>query len=102
MTGHNFRNLIDEVRSRTDIVQVVSQRVELNKHNKGLCPFHDEKTPSFSVNPAGQYFKCFGCGVGGDVIKFIQLYKNITFKEALTELARRAGVRISINGSQLL
>ena len=90
----NFRSLIEKVREANDIVEVVSEHVPLDHSHKALCPFHDEKTPSFHVNARGQYFKCFGCGAGGDVFRFIEKTKNISFIEALRLLADRAGVAL--------
>ena len=89
---HDFRSLIEKVRDATDIIEIISERVPLGRGNKALCPFHDEKTPSFHVKPEGQYFKCFGCGAGGDVFKFLELYDRIPFIEALRSLAARAGI----------
>ena len=88
---------IAEVRSCTDIVDVVSDFVRLKKRGSnfvGLCPFHNEKTPSFNVNPKLQIFKCFGCGVGGDVFQFLIRAENVSFPEAVRSLADRAGVHI--------
>ena len=90
----NFRSLIEKVREAIDIEEVVSEHVRLDRGDKALCPFHDEKTPSFHVNPKDQYFKCFGCGAGGDVFKFIEMRQNISFVEALRLLAARAGISI--------
>ena len=89
---HDFRSLIEKVRETTDIVAIITERFPLDRGNKALCPFHAEKTPSFHVNPEGQYFKCFGCGAGGDVFKFLELYDHIPFIEALRSLAARAGI----------
>lgn len=89
---------VSDVRERTDIVDLVSQYVQLKKAGrsyKGLCPFHQEKTPSFIVFPDSQNFHCFGCGKGGDAFTFYQAVEHVDFKEALTELARRAGVQLS-------
>ncbi len=86
-----------EVRDRNDIVDIISSYVSLKKHGNnytGLCPFHNEKTPSFSVNQRDQYFYCFGCHAGGDVFTFLQKYENMTFPEALKVLAERAGVTL--------
>ena len=86
---------IEEIRRRVDIVEVISEYVELRRQGRnliGLCPFHQEKTPSFSVQPEGQFFHCFGCGVGGDVFRFLQLREGLDFPEAVRRLARRAGV----------
>ena len=87
----------ERIREATDIVDLVSEHVQLVKkgHNySGLCPFHDEKTPSFSVNPDRQFYHCFGCGVGGDVFKFIQEIDRVTFVEAVKFLAERAGIAL--------
>ncbi|MGE3490977.1 MAG: DNA primase [Vicinamibacterales bacterium] len=88
---------IDEVRAAADIVAVVSDSVSLRKAGatyKGLCPFHGEKTPSFNVNRDRGFFHCFGCGVGGDVFKFIELQDKIGFQEAVRTLAQRFGIPI--------
>jgi DNA primase len=90
-------DIIDEVRSRNDIVDVVSSYVKIQKKGAnymGLCPFHAEKSPSFSVSPGKQLFHCFGCGVGGDVITFIRQYENYSFNEALALLAKRANIEL--------
>ena len=88
---------IEEVRSRSDIVEIIGGYVKLKRSGGGyvgLCPFHNEKTPSFSVNPARQMYKCFGCGVGGNVITFLMEYENFTFPEAIRHLAERAGIKL--------
>ena len=88
---------IKEVIEKTDIVALVSQYVPLEKAGsvyKGLCPFHNEKTPSFTVSPQKKIAKCFGCGGGGNPIKFLMQIKNISFTEALSELARDAGIKL--------
>jgi len=90
-------DLFEEVKSRLDIVSFISQFVKLKKVGRnyvGLCPFHSERTPSFTVSPEKQIFKCFGCGVSGDVITFYMKYKGLEFKEALLELAERVGIKI--------
>lgn len=87
--------LIEEVRSRNDIVDVISQYVRLSKKGStyfGLCPFHNEKTGSFSVSPNKQMYYCFGCHAGGNVFTFLMQYENYTFGEAMEALAERAGV----------
>ena len=87
--------LIEEVRSRNDIVDVISGYVRLQKKGStyfGLCPFHNEKTGSFSVSPAKQMYYCFGCGAGGNVFTFLMEYENFTFPEAMQALADRAGI----------
>lgn len=95
MKDYEFRSLIETVRERTDIVQVIGRRVNLDRNGKGLCPFHEEKTPSFSVSPKRQFFHCFGCGVGGDVFKFLQLFEKKPFIEVLLDLAREAGISVT-------
>jgi len=86
---------IEEIRQATDIVELISGYVTLKKRGKnyfGLCPFHTEKTPSFSVNPALQIFHCFGCGVGGNVFTFLMRQEGVSFPEAVRILAQRAGI----------
>ncbi len=88
---------LDEIKDRIDIVDLISDYVHLKKTGqnwKGLCPFHSEKTPSFTVSPAKQIFHCFGCGSGGDIFTFLVRYENLTFPEALRMLAARAGVTL--------
>ena len=90
-------DVIEEVRSRNDIVDVVGQYVHLQKKGAnyfGLCPFHNEKSPSFSVSPGKQMFDCFGCGEGGNVFSFLMKYNNLTFQEAVKALAERSGVSL--------
>lgn len=90
-------DLIEEVRTSNDIVDVVSSYVKLTRKGSsyfGLCPFHNEKSPSFSVSPQKQMYYCFGCGEGGNVISFIMKYENYTFLEALRYLADRGGVKL--------
>ena len=89
--------LIEEVRSRNDIVDVISGYVRLKKKGStyfGLCPFHNEKTGSFSVSPDKQMYYCFGCGAGGNVFTFLMEYENFTFPEAMEALAERAGITL--------
>ncbi|MBQ6416767.1 MAG: DNA primase [Butyrivibrio sp.] len=89
--------IIEEVRSRNDIVDVVGQYVHLQKKGSnyfGLCPFHNEKSGSFSVSSHKQMFYCFGCGAGGNVITFLMKYDNLTFQEAVKQLAERAGIKL--------
>ena len=90
-------NLIEEVRMKNDIVDVISSYVKLQKKGSsyfGLCPFHNEKSPSFSVSPSKQMYYCFGCGAGGNVLTFIMEYENYSFPEALKYLADRVGVEL--------
>ncbi|GEM_PF-343876 len=91
-------NIIDEIRVSIPIEQVIGEYVSLKKAGtsfKGLCPFHDEKTPSFSVNPTQGIFKCFGCNEGGNVFKFLMLHENMSFIESVQLLASRQGIDIS-------
>ena len=89
--------LIDEIKSSNDIVDTISQYVTLKRSGRnffGLCPFHKEKSPSFSVSPDKQIFHCFGCGVGGNVIHFISKIENLNFRETLEFLAERSGIEL--------
>ncbi|HEX6839419.1 MAG TPA: CHC2 zinc finger domain-containing protein, partial [Polyangia bacterium] len=88
---------IAEIRDRTDIVAVIGEYVTLKRtgvNHKGLCPFHNEKSPSFNVNAQKQFFHCFGCGKSGDVITFVSELEGKSFMETLRELAKRAGVEL--------
>ena len=91
-------NFIQELTERSDIVDVVGSYVSLGKRSGanlfGLCPFHNERTPSFAVNPAGQFYHCFGCGKGGGVINFIMEIENLSYPDAVAFLARRAGMQM--------
>ena len=89
--------LIEEIKSSNDIVDIISQYVVLKRRGRnflGLCPFHKEKTPSFSVSPDKQIFHCFGCGVGGDVITFINRIENLGYRESIEMLAEKAGIAL--------
>lgn len=89
--------LIDEIRNKNDIVDIISQYVILKRSGRnffGLCPFHKEKSPSFSVSPDKQIFHCFGCGVGGNVFHFIEKIENLSFVETIEMLADRAGINL--------
>jgi DNA primase len=91
------QNFIDDLKAQTDIVRIVQDSVSLKKSGatyKGLCPFHGEKTPSFHVNSDKGFFHCFGCGAGGDVIKFLELREKITFPDAVRQLAERSGMTL--------
>ncbi|MFV1956152.1 MAG: DNA primase [bacterium] len=93
---------IQSVKDANDVVEFVSQHLPLKKSGsnfKALCPFHQEKTPSFMVNPARQIFHCFGCSTGGDVIRFVMLYEGLPFIEAVTKLAGRAGIELPSTGT---
>src|SRR5256885_5918163 len=89
------QQFIDDLRLQANIVQVVQEYVPLKRAGtayKGLCPFHSEKTPSFHVNPDKGFFHCFGCGLGGDVFKFLELHEKVDFPEAVKMLAQKFGV----------
>jgi DNA primase len=91
------QKFIQEVQSRTDIVELISSYIPLKKTGrnfKALCPFHNEKTPSFIVSPQKQIFHCFGCGEGGGVVQFLMLYEKVNFVEAIETLARRLGLEV--------
>ena len=90
--------LISEIIEKNDIVDVISDYMSLKKSGtnyKNLCPFHSEKSPSFSVSSTKQIFNCFGCGVGGNVITFVQKMERLEFIEALKFLADRAGIEVT-------
>jgi len=90
-------SFIEDLKSHVSIVQLIQERVPLRRSGtswKGLCPFHGEKTPSFVVHEDRGYFHCFGCGLGGDVIKFVELFEKVAFPEAVRQLAARAGLTV--------
>ncbi len=95
---------IEELKNSVDMVDLVSDYLELKRSGeryKGLCPFHNEKTPSFFVNPDNHFYHCFGCGAGGDVINFVMEIENITFSESIKLLAERAGIELpDLNDNQ--
>lgn len=89
---------IERILGNVNIIEVVGARVSLKKGGKnhmGLCPFHHEKSPSFSVCEDRQFYYCFGCGAGGDAIKFLREYENMEFREAVEYLAKEAGISIN-------
>ncbi len=91
------QDILEQIKSQINIVDVVSRYVTLKKvgkNYKGLCPFHAEKTPSFFVNPELNIFKCFGCGIGGDIFKFVQEIEKINFLQAVEKLAKQAGIEL--------
>ncbi|MCG8606774.1 DNA primase [bacterium] len=103
MSGSIPEHKIQDVREATDIVDLVSSYLNLKKKGAnffGLCPFHQEKTPSFSVNPAKQIFHCFGCGVGGNVFTYIMRHEGVSFPEAVKFLAKRAGIEIEYDEAE--
>ena len=94
--------LIDEIKDANEIVDVISQYIQVKKVGssyKALCPFHNEKTPSFIINQEKQFYKCFGCGEGGNVINFIMKMENLSFMESIKLLARRANIEIGMTGT---
>ncbi len=98
MSGRFDNSIVMEVQQANDIVDVISEHVSLRKKGKemvGLCPFHDDHRPSMNVNSTKQIFKCFACGAGGDVFKFVQMRENLAFPQAIERLAERAGIRLS-------
>lgn len=97
---NDIKDIIEEVKSRCDIVHIISQYISIKQSGtnfKGLCPFHGEKTPSFYVSTSKQMYKCFGCGEGGDVIKFVMSMENLEFMDALKLLAKQCGVDVNTN-----
>ena len=95
-----MNNLAETVRNSADIIRVVSDYVSLKGSGnafKGLCPFHSEKTPSFSVHRERQLFHCFGCGAGGDVFEFVKLIEKVSFPEALRIVAEKCGIPIPVD-----
>ena len=97
MPGRIPQNFIDELLVRTDIVELVDGYVPLTKKGKeymACCPFHNEKTPSFTVSPDKQFYHCFGCGAHGTAIGFLMEFDHFDFVEAIEELAQRAGLKI--------
>lgn len=91
------KEVIDEIKANNDIVDVIGSYITLNEKNKALCPFHDDHSPSFSVHPDKQIYKCFSCGESGNVITFVQKYLGVTFNEALNILATRVGIKLNID-----
>ena len=100
MGGMVSKDVIDQIRNSLDIADVIGSYIQVKRMGhvaKALCPFHKEKTPSFHINPARQAFHCFGCGVGGDVFKFVMQYENVDFPTALRLLASRAGIALQFD-----
>jgi len=103
MSGKIPREFIDDVLARTDIVELIGARVSLSKGGrdfKACCPFHNEKTPSFTVSPTKQFYHCFGCGANGSAIGFLMEFDHLSFREAIEELARSAGLEMPDTGPQ--
>ncbi|HBB39556.1 MAG TPA: hypothetical protein DCZ33_04855 [Candidatus Aquiluna sp.] len=99
MAGRVAQKDVEELKERADIVEIVGSYVSLKPASagsfKGLCPFHDEKSPSFNVRANPAFYHCFGCGAGGDVYKFIQEIESISFAEAITRLADKVGYQLN-------
>ena len=96
-TKKTYNEVISEIRDRLDILDVVQSRVVLKKKGAnywGCCPFHNEKTPSFCVNPQKGIFKCFGCGEGGDAISFLMKINNQSFSDVIKDLAQEFGIEL--------
>ncbi|HJP65127.1 MAG TPA: CHC2 zinc finger domain-containing protein, partial [Actinomycetota bacterium] len=102
MAGRIRQENVDAVRQRSDIVKVVGEHLQLKKAGAdsmvGICPFHPEKTASFSVSPSKQVYYCFGCGEGGDLFRFLQKIENLSFTEAVERLAVHAGITLRYEG----
>jgi len=97
MAGMFNNSMVLQVQQANDIIDVIGEHVSLKKKGRemvGLCPFHDDHRPSMNVNPVKQIFKCFSCGAGGDIFKFIQMRENLTFPQAIERLAERAGIKL--------
>lgn len=95
----DYQKILEEVKNKVDIVDLISEYINLNKtgqNYRALCPFHAEKTPSFFISPSKQIFHCFGCGKGGDVVSFLMEYEKISFNEALSILASKAGIELQL------
>ena len=102
--GHGLisDDTIERIKGRVDITDIVSQHVSLNKAGqnlKGLCPFHHEKTPSFTVSPSKQIFHCFGCGAGGNVFTFLSRLTGASFPEVVRDLGRTVGIEVEEKAS---
>ncbi|WP_110667171.1 DNA primase [Salinicola halophilus] len=101
MAGQISQRFIDDLLARSDIVDVVSERVQLKKsgrNHSGLCPFHQENSPSFTVSHDKQFYHCFGCGAHGNALRFLMEYDNLRFPEAVEQLASRAGMQVEREG----
>ena len=103
MAGRIPQSFINDLLQRVDIVEVIDARVGLKKagrNYKACCPFHEEKTPSFNVNPERGFYKCFGCGVAGTALTFLMEYEHLEFVEAVEALARVVGVEVPREGGR--
>ncbi len=103
MAVFGSRDLVERIKEAVDIVELISEVVPLKRSGRrysGLCPFHSEKTPSFFVNPDEQFFYCFGCGAGGDVIKFVMKHRGLDFREAIKYLIDRYNIPVDVTGDK--
>ena len=103
MSGRIPARFIDDLLARVDIVDVIGERVPMKKAGRdwsACCPFHDERTPSFTVSPNKQFYHCFGCGAHGSAIGFLMNYDRLEFPDAVEELARRAGMKVPYEGGR--
>jgi DNA primase len=103
MRGRIPEKFIDELLARVDIVDVIQERVPLKRAGRdwsARCPFHDERSPSFTVSPAKQFYHCFGCGAHGSAIGFLMNYDRLEFPDAVEELASRAGLKVPYEGGR--
>jgi len=103
MSGLIPDSFIEELLARSDVVELIDRRVPLKRVGSefhACCPFHDEKTPSFTVSPRKQFYHCFGCGAHGTVIGFLMQYEGLEFLDAVEELARAAGLEVPRSGKQ--
>ena len=99
MRGLIPESFIEELLARTDIVEVIERRVPLKRAGsefQAVCPFHEEKTPSFTVSPRKQFYHCFGCGAHGSAIGFIMQFEGLEFRDAIEDLAKMAGLSIPV------
>ena len=97
----DWSELKERIKLSNPIEEIIRETVPLGPHNKALCPFHKEETPSFFVNIKEQYFHCFGCGAGGDVFNFVMRQKGLSFPEALRYLAGRKGIQVPLDNIDL-
>ena len=103
MSRYFENELIEQIKDANDIVSVVSEHVTLKKKGKnywGCCPFHNEKTPSFTVSPEKKIAHCFGCGKGGNIFQFVSLIENITYNQAIAKLGTRLGLDLESNDNK--
>ena len=101
MSGRIPDSFVEELLARTDIVEVLERRLSMKKAGNeyhALCPFHNEKSPSFTISPRKQFYHCFGCGAHGSAIGFLMQYEGLDFRDAVEDLARMAGLQVPDTG----